>query len=190
MARRKKDQGSWAFVVALVAIFFLAYVAPALLAGWWIYAEYQYAATRRRLEESGTPSDDHFSSARTHWASRMAMASGAISALHSHADASGVLRRVDGAFDNRSKLGRQANAELAQHQDELDGCTAEFASLVSCAAHREAARSAVIGWSGAAAIAYFKSQWTLQGVFAAASVCAFLIGAITYFTTKSRLSAA
>jgi len=148
MAKRKSSDGALGLVVVIFGIIvFAAYVAfgllgPVAVLVWWLFAEWRALKVRHILSvaELG-PTHEELDQLSVH---RAAIDSNQtiFFEIQSSGDAAGLLRRVDGRFDERSLRGRQLNRATDNASEEIENHRVLLSQLEATIENR------IDDWSG------------------------------------------
>lgn len=163
MAKRKGDDivGNAIALVGLAVTFFVlaaVFLAPFALLAWWLYAEWAYAKFRTAPALMQTGGTEEEKGQLKEWREVTQLAAARVDELNRHGDALGLSRRVDGAFDNRSRDGKGLNDEINKLHAAYGHYSAALNDLEDTIHHREkrylnayagkkAGRSGFFSWS-------------------------------------------
>lgn len=186
MARRKNADAAAGgiAILALVAfalLFAFGLLGPVAILVWWLYAEWKAAAVRHigSVSEVGPTQQEISQLARQ----RSILASNETKFVRVQADgnAEGLYRRADGRFDERSRRGRDLNAQLELATQEINNARAIMLGLEAEIGHRlddwasrvaskVAARLGVLTWMIMMAVFWFVRPAWISSVGSFATV--------------------
>ena len=117
MARRRKKGGLGGLLYFIGPI--LAFVAPVVLVGCWIFAEARWIQLAGAAKAAGITPDPTFARWRVCLQQEVFEIEQCAAVLEASGDEESVPRRSDGLFDGRSSIGKRLNFELAELDDQL-----------------------------------------------------------------------
>lgn len=200
MANRKQRDSTGLQLVILGAVYFLVYVAPFLLLGFWLVAEIGARTKKVRLAAAARFPTMEEATELAKVAAFNSYADELIDQLMMEGDSHDIPRRqYDGLFDGRSAMGRKLNQQIEDayryraKAEEIDkvigGEVAQRQGLwASRLAQRYAARGGVIVWFiTAQAIWHLRPDWQRPAAFAIASVTAIIVSLVLAIARKEAL---